>query len=132
MVDAVLAGDGLDAVATLAADATGGAVAIVLPAVGAAVAGPGGQRLAAVRRYVSAQLAGQPSPVPPGYVAEAPVHSGADQLGAIVLLDGGRPVAPTAEGVLRLAAVAALTAAALRDAVGAGPRATSALLDELR
>ena len=38
MVDAVLAGDGLDAVAALTAEATGGAVAIVLPAVGAAVA----------------------------------------------------------------------------------------------
>src|SRR5690349_16767546 len=90
MVDAVLAGDRLDAVATLAADAAGGTGAIVLPAVGAAVAGPGEQRLAAVRRHVSAQLAGQPSPVPPGYVAEAPVQSGADQVGTIVLLDGGR------------------------------------------
>ena len=44
MVDAVLAGDGLDAVATLTAEATGGAVAIVLPAVGAAVAGAGAER----------------------------------------------------------------------------------------
>jgi len=60
------------------------------------------------------------------------VRAGAHQLGAIVLLDGGRPVAPTADGVLALAAVAALTAAALGDAVGARPRATSALLDELR
>jgi PucR family transcriptional regulator, purine catabolism regulatory protein len=133
MVDAVLAGDGLDAVATLAADAAGGAVAIVLPAVGAAVAGAGAERrLPAVRRFVAAQLAGQPGALPPGYVGEAPVRSGADQLGAVVLLDDGRPPAPTADGVLRLAAVAALTAAALRDAAGAGPRATGALLDELR
>ena len=74
MVDAVLAGDGLDAVATLAAEATGGAVAIVLPAVGAAVAGAGAERrLPAVRRFVAARLAGQPGALPPGYLADAAV-----------------------------------------------------------
>jgi hypothetical protein len=133
MVDAVLAGDGLDAVATLAADAAGGAVAIVLPAVGAAVAGAAAERrLPAVRRFVAAQLAGQPGALPPGYVGEAPVRSGAEQLGAVVLLDDGRPPAPTADGVLRLAALAALTSAALGDAAGAGPRAAGALLDDVR
>jgi hypothetical protein len=60
------------------------------------------------------------------------VRSGADQLGAVVLLDDGRPPVPTADGVLRLAAVAALTSAALHDAAGAGPRATGALLDDVR
>jgi hypothetical protein len=133
MVDAVLAGDGLDAVATLAADAAGGAVAMVLPAVGAAVAGAGAaRRLPAVRRFVAAQLAGQPGALPPGYVGEAPVRSGAEHLGAVVLLDDGRPPAPTADGVLRLAALAALTAAALGDAAGAGPRAAGTLLDDVR
>jgi len=133
MVDAVLAGDGLDAIATLAADAAGGAVAIVLPALGAAGAGAGAERrLPAVRRFVAAQIAGQPGALPPGYVAEAAVRSGDDHLGAVVLLDDGRPPAPTADGVLRLAAVAALTAAALRDTAGNGARATGALLDDLR
>jgi hypothetical protein len=133
MVDAVLAGDGLDAVATLAADAAGGAVAVVLPSVGAAVAGAAAERrLPAVRRYVVAQLAGQPGAVPPGYVAEAEVRSGEDRLGAIVLLDDGRAPAPTADGVLRLAAVAALAATALHDSAGSGPRAAAALLDDLR
>jgi hypothetical protein len=133
MVDAVLAGDGLDALATLTAEAAGGSVAIVLPAVGAAAAGAAAERrLAAVRRFVSAQLTGQPGALPPGYLAEAPVHSGRDQLGAVVLLDDGRAPAPNADGVLRLAAVAALTATALRDAAGAGRRAAGALLDDVR
>jgi hypothetical protein len=93
----------------------------VLPAVGAAVAGAGAERrLPAVRRFVAAQLAGQPGALPPGYVGEAPVRSGAEHLGAVVLLDDGRPPAPTADGVLRLAALAALAAAALGDAAGAG------------
>jgi hypothetical protein len=133
MVDAVLAGDGLDALATLTAEAAGGTVAIVLPAVGAAAAGTGAaRRLPAVRRFVAAQLAGQPGALPDGYVAEVPVHSGADRLGTVVLLDDGRTPAKNADGVLRLAAVAALTATALHDAAGAGRRAAEALLDDLR
>jgi hypothetical protein len=133
MVDAVLAGDGLDAVATLAADAAGGAVAIVLPAVGTAFAGAGAERrLGAVRRFVAARLAGQPGALPPGYVADAAVGSDGGQLGAVVLLDDGRPPATGADAVLRLAAVASLALAAVRDAAGDGPRAAGVLLDDLR
>jgi hypothetical protein len=133
LLDALLAGDGLDAVAALAADAAGGTIAIVLPAAGAAAAGAGAQgRLPAVRRFVTAQIAGQPGALPPGYIAQAPVRSGDDHLGAVVLLDDGRPPAPTAEDVLRLAAVAALTATALHDTAGTGRRAAGALLDDLR
>jgi sugar diacid utilization regulator len=133
MVDAVLAGDGLDAVATLTAEAAGGAVAIVLPAVGSAVAGAGAERrLAAVRRFVAARLAGQPGALPAGYVADALVGSQREKLGAVVLLDDGRPAAAGAQAVLRLAAVAALALAAVRDAAGDGARAAGALLDDLR
>ena len=133
MADAVLAGDGLEAVAALTAEATGGTVAIVLPAVGSAVAGAGGERrLAAVRRFVAARLAGQPGALPEGYVADAAVDSGGVKVGAVVLLDEGRAPAPGAQAVLRLAAVAALTLAALRDATADGPRAAGALLEDLR
>ena len=53
MLDAVLTGDGLAAVATLAAEAAGGPVAIVVPRLGVAVVSPGGEAsLDAVRRYV--------------------------------------------------------------------------------
>jgi sugar diacid utilization regulator len=133
MADAVLAGNGLDAVAALTAEATGGSVVIVLPAVGVAVAGAGGERrLAAVRRFVAARLAGQPGALPEGYVADAAVQSGGEKVGAVVLLDEGRPAAPGAQAVLRLAAVAALTLAALGDVTADGPRAASALLEDLR
>jgi sugar diacid utilization regulator len=133
MVDAVLGGDGLDAVAALAAEATGGTVAVVLPAIGAAVAGVGGERrLAAVRRFVVARLAGQPGALPEGYVADAAVGSDGEKVGAVVLLDEGRPPAAGAQAVLRLAAVAALTVAALGDATTGGLRAAGALLEDLR
>jgi hypothetical protein len=42
MLDAVLTGDGLAAVADLAADAAGGPVVVVVPRLGVAVASPGG------------------------------------------------------------------------------------------
>jgi hypothetical protein len=133
MADAVLAGDGLDAIAALTAEATGGTVAIVLPAVGAAVAGAGGERrLGAVRRFVAARLAGQPGALPQGYVADAAVGRDGEKVGAVVLLGEARPPAAGAQAVLRLAAVAALTLAALGDATADGPRAAGALLEELR
>ena len=42
MLDAVLTGEGLAAVASLAAEPAGGPVAIVVPRLGVAVASPGG------------------------------------------------------------------------------------------
>jgi len=57
MVDAVLAGDGLERVAELAADAVGGSVAIIVPRLGTAVMAPAGtpaaERLPELRRYVA-------------------------------------------------------------------------------
>lgn len=133
IVDAVLAGDGLDDVAAVAAEATGGTVAIVLPAVGAAIAGVGAERrLDAVRRFVAARLAGQPGALPPGYLADAAVGADGEKVGAVVLLDDGRPPAAGVEAVLRLAAVASLALAAVRDAAGDGARAAGALLEDLR
>jgi PucR family transcriptional regulator, purine catabolism regulatory protein len=133
LADAVLAGDGLDAVAALTAEATGGTVAIVLPAVGAAAAGVGGERrLAAVRRFVAARLAGQPGALPEGYAADAAIGSDGEKVGAVVLLDEGRPAAAGAQAVLRLAAVAALNLVALSDVTADGPRAAAALLEDLR
>ena len=79
----------------------------------------------AVRRFVAARLAGQPGALPEGYVADAVVGSDGEKVGAVVLLDDGRAPAAGAQAVLRLAAVAALTLAALGDAraTGRGPRA---------
>src|SRR6185295_4501719 len=65
MLDAVLTGDGLGAVAGLAAEAAGGPVAIVVPRLGVAVASAGGESaLGAVRRYVGEHGRGRVAPVP--------------------------------------------------------------------
>jgi sugar diacid utilization regulator len=113
MLDAVLGGDGLARVAALAAEATGAAVAIVIPRASCAVRAPEGatDELAG---YIGAKLAGSPAPVPAGVGAEVPVASGDEPLGAVLLLGAGET--PHAPEVLHLAAVACLTELAVQDA----------------
>ena len=116
MLDAVLTGDGLGAVADLAADAAGGPVVVVVPRLGVAVASAGGEpALAAIRRYVGEQGRGRVAPVPPEVVAEVPIASGDERIGGVVLLAPGRPE-PEAVEFLHLAAVAALTEVAVEEA----------------
>ncbi len=119
MLDAVLTGDGLSAVADLAAGAAGGPVAIVVPRLGVAVASSGGEPvLGAVRRYVgntSHPPSGRVAPVPSEIVAEVPIASGDERIGGVVLLQPGRPE-PEAVEFLHLAAVAALTEVAVEEA----------------
>jgi sugar diacid utilization regulator len=126
MVDAVLGGDGLQQVAALAAEAAGAPVAIVVPRLDAAVAagGEGGVRdnvLEEVRRYVSDRVRDRPSQVPEALAAEAPIQSGDDVVGAVVLLHdplAAEGVVPTPEAgdFLHLAAVACLTEVAVEEA----------------
>src|SRR4051812_47004802 len=116
MLDAVLTGDGLAAVASLAAEAAGGPVAVVVPRLGVAVASAGGEdALEAVRRYVGEHGRGRVAPVPAGVVAEVPIASGDERIGGVVLLQPGRPE-PEAVEFLPLAAVAALTEVAVEEA----------------
>jgi sugar diacid utilization regulator len=120
MVDAVLGGDGLQQVAALAAEAAGAPVAIVVPRLDAAVAaGADGPVLEAVRRYVADRVRDRPSQVPEALAAEAPIQSGDDVVGAVVMLHGG-PGAPDplpdAGDFLHLAAVACLTEVAVEEA----------------
>jgi hypothetical protein len=111
MLDAVLTGDGLAAVADLAADAAGGPVAVVVPRLGVAVVSAGGEgALGAVRRYIVEQRS-----VPPEVVAEVPIASGDERIGGVVLLAPGRPD-PVVVEFLHLAAVAALTEVAVEEA----------------
>lgn len=102
MIDAVLAGGGVEPVAAIAAEHLGGPVRIVL---GDLSAGTRGRRR----------------------VAEVPVRSGDEVLGHVALYD----TEPDDE-VLELAAIAALTAVTLRDANVTQRRATAELLDDLR
>jgi sugar diacid utilization regulator len=116
MLDAVLTGDGLAAVADLAAGAAGGRVAIVVPRLGVAVVSDGGEgALQAVRRYIGEQGRGRVAPVPGEIVAEVPIASGDERIGGVVLLAPGRPE-PEAVEFLHLAAVAALTEVAVEEA----------------
>ncbi len=120
MVDAVLAGDGLERVAELAAEAVGGAVAIVVPRLGAAVVAPPGtalaDRLPELRRYVGDCVADRPANPPRGLAIEIPIASGDEMVGCVLLLEGS--AAPTADAseYLHLAAVASLTEVAVEEA----------------
>ena len=156
MVDAVLSGDGLPRVAAIAADALGGAVMLVLPALQVAAAAPdrGDPRVPAVRRYVADHASAspgvkvyrleppssgsspaaprRPAEVPAGLVAEVPIASGGRTLGAVVLLGPPAPHAPVAD-ILHLAALAAVTAMALETGPAeAAARARAAVIDDIR
>jgi sugar diacid utilization regulator len=116
MLDAVLTGDGLQAVAELAAAAAGGPVAVVVPRLGVAVVSGGGETaLTAVRRYLGEQSRNRVVPVPTEIVAEVPIASGDERIGGVVLLEPGR-ADPEAVEFLHLAAVAALTEVAVEEA----------------
>ena len=120
MVDAVLAGDGLERVAELAAEAVGGAVAIVIPRLGAAVIAPSGtasaDRLPELRRYVGDCVADRPAHPPRGVAVEIPIASGDEMVGCVLLLEGAHAPISEASEYLHLAAVASLTEVAVEEA----------------
>src|SRR4051812_24711261 len=124
MVDAVLGGDGLEGVATLAAGETGGVVATVVPRLGAAAASAPVAELPALRRYVGERARGRAAAVPAGVVAEVPIATGDEQLGAVLLLGDDDPL-PDALEFLHEAAVACL-------AEGGGEAARLAVQEHLR
>ena len=132
MVEAVLGGEGLGRVAELAAAAAGAPVAVVVPRLDEAVAAPTPvKRIDALRRYVVDKLRDRPARVPDGIVAEVPIASGDEVIGAVLLLDAAADVA--APEFLHLAAVASLTEVAIaeaRDEVEQNLRGS--LLEELR
>jgi sugar diacid utilization regulator len=120
MVDAVLAGDGLERVAVLAAVAVGGTVVIVVPRLGAAVLAPQGapssERLPELRRYVGDRVADRLSHPPRGLAGEIPIASGDETVGCVLLLEGAAAPMSEAAEYLHLAAVASLTEVAVEEA----------------
>jgi hypothetical protein len=113
MLEAVLGGGGLGEVAELAAEAVGAPVAIVVPRLDAAVTSPGVRTdMAALRRYVLERSRGRPVPVPGGVAGEAPIQSGGDVVGGVLLL--GDPRWPEAGDFLQIAALAAPTEVAVQ------------------
>jgi sugar diacid utilization regulator len=111
MVGAVISGGGLERLAELAEHELGAPVAIVVPRVGEAISGGGD--LGRLRGYVRDRLAKRTTEVPDSVVAEVPVASGGDPLGAVLLL--GRDAPPRAFDVLNVVAIAILTELAVAD-----------------
>jgi hypothetical protein len=123
LLGAVLAGEGLQGVADLAAAEAGGPVAIVLPARGLAVSAPEGLASPELSAYVAGGISGNGAPPPPATVAsQAPVLLGEREIGAVLLLastnGSGSERAPAVdrEEVVRAAAMAAITEVAVSDA----------------
>jgi sugar diacid utilization regulator len=117
MLDAVLGGDGVSRVAALAAEAAGAPVAIVVPRLGVAVvtgAEAGEAAREDLRRYVADRVADRPARVPGDVTSEAPIRSGDELVGAVLLL--GPASGPDASEFLHLAAVASLTEVAVAEA----------------
>ena len=123
--------DGLASVARLAAGALDGTVVVALPALDLTVCAPDAddRRVAAVRRHVADRSA----PTPLDLAAEAPVRRDGEALGAVVLLGGRRRATAGTDHVLRLAALAVLTAVAPEDGTARAPStAAAAFFADLR
>ena len=108
MVGAVLAGDGLERVAQIASEHAGAPVAVIVPRLSAPVEAWG-----IYERYVAKRLAGGKLARPAEVVAEVPIASGGQELGAVLMLGPG---CPDAGEYLHVAAVAALTEVAVAEA----------------
>jgi sugar diacid utilization regulator len=118
MVEAVLGGEGLQTVATLAADAVGASVAIFVPRLGIAAASPDAPPAVVdeLARYVGDRTRDRPAEVPGKLATEIPITSGDEVVGAVILITGREPAAPEAAEFLHLAAVASLTEVAIEEA----------------
>jgi sugar diacid utilization regulator len=80
-------------------------------------AGPGGSASEELRRYVADRVADRPARVPAAVAAEAPIASGDELVGAVLLLGGaGGTASAEAAEFLHLAAVASLTEVAVEEA----------------
>ena len=120
MLASVLDGDGLRGVAELAAEETGGPVAIVLPARGLAAASDQAIDLEALSAFAGARLRDAAATAPAGVEVSLPVEAGGDRVGFVLALPAARNGLPRVtvdrEEVLRTAALVALTEIAVTDA----------------
>src|SRR4051794_28534416 len=109
MVGAVLAGDGLERIAEIAARRAGVPVAVSAPRLATRV-----DAWAPYERYVARRVAGGKPERPAEVTAEVPIVSGGHELGAVLMLGVGG--AADAGEYLHVAAVAALTEVAVAEA----------------
>jgi hypothetical protein len=124
MLDALVAGEGLERVAAIAAEHVGGTVAILVPRPGS-----DGADGTPAERYVAELVAGGDPERPPEVTDLAPIVSGGALQGAVVML-GGEDGAETG-AYLGAAAVAALTGVAMLNAREDASRDEDELLADL-
>jgi PucR C-terminal helix-turn-helix domain/GGDEF-like domain len=111
MIEALVAGEGLERVAEIAAAQAGAPVGIYVPRPGTE-----GADGTAAERYVSELVAGD-NPVRPEEAVEvAPIVCAGELSGAVVMLADDAEPSPEAGTYLRVAATAALTAIAMMNA----------------
>lgn len=108
MVGAVLAGEGVDRIAEIAAIHVGAPVVVIVPRLETPFAD-----WAPYERYVASKLAGGNPLRPVDVTAEVPIVSGGQELGAVLMLGPG---SAEAREYLHVAAVAALTEVAVAEA----------------
>src|SRR3954447_846027 len=89
MMDAVLGGEGLARVAELASEAADGPVAVVVPRLGVCALAPDGPEPDGLRAWVSDRVKDRASGRPGQVLADVPIASGDELVGAVVLLRGG-------------------------------------------
>jgi hypothetical protein len=108
MLEALLAGEGLQRVAEIASGLAGVPVEVLIPRPGS-----DGTDGSAAERYVAELVAGRDPQRPAGVGEVAPIASSGELQGAVVLL--GEP-GPGTEAILRTAALASLTGVAMLNA----------------
>jgi hypothetical protein len=111
MVEALVAGEGLERVAAIAAERVGGPVGIYIPRPG--TEGTDGTR---AERYVAELVAGGDPRRPAEVLEIAPIVCAGELSGAVALLAGGERPLPDAADYLHAAATASLTAIAMMNA----------------
>lgn len=141
MLAAVLEGEGLAAIAELAAHELGGPVAILLPARGLTAAWPadadadtGAGEPGALERWAAEAIAGRNGSLPADVEAQVPVLAAGEQIGRVVALrrpTSGPPV--DRDEILRVAGLAALTELAVIEARDrAAEELRGSLIEDLR
>ena len=137
MLAALLAGEGLEGIAELAAEEAGGPIAIILPSRAMAAASAADAPLDALADRALARIRGEQVSGPAAVELELPIEAAGETIGFVLALEAagnGMPeVRIDREEVLRTAALAALAEVAVadaRDEVAANVRGT--LLEDLR
>lgn len=135
MLEAALSADGLARVAELAAEAAGGAVAIVVPRLTTTVAPHSSLEstdVAALAAWVSARRRG-PAAVPANVMAEVSIRFRGEVVGIVALLRSERVAHPNAVEYLHVASVAAHVAVAVDEAKAeTEQRLRGSFLEDLR